>query len=250
VLRIAVILLPALAGVFVVPPAHALGSKRTQAAGAAGAWQWPLRGPVARPFAVTADRFAAGQHRGVDLAARPGRPVLAACSGRVRFAGRVAGHGGVVSVACGRLVATYLELGAITAARGRRVRAGQRLGSVGAEAHLHLGARDTKTGRYVDPLTLLAGHRGPPLGPAPGPARARPARAPDARPPAPAPTPAPAPAPVGDRTPALVPPLAWAGLALIAAGLPLGGLVAVHRSRQRTSWTSTSDASRLTSSAR
>jgi hypothetical protein len=209
---------------------------------ARAAWRWPLHGPVDRAFSLTPDRFAAGQHRGVDLRARPGTAVRAACSGRVRFAGRVARFGGVVSVRCDRLVATYLELGAVATARGRHVAAGERLGAVGRDAHLHLGARDARTGRYVDPLTLLREPEPPSLGPAPAPSRERPV-------PPPLPSPRSRPEPATARP--AVPPLAWAGLALVAAGLPLGGVVvAVQRSRQRRSWTSTSPASRSTSSAR
>ncbi len=202
------------------------------------AWRWPLRGEVARAFAVDASRpYAGGRHRGVDLAARPGTPVRAACAGRVRFAGRVGRSGGVVSVRCGALVATYVELGAVRVRRGRAVRAGTPLGTVGAAAHLHLGARRAASGRYVDPLSLLREPRGPVLGPAP-PASAR------RRPPAPLAAPAPVPAAAPAVAPAGVPVAAWAGLALVAAGLPLGGLLVRHRSRQRTSWTSTSAASR------
>jgi murein DD-endopeptidase MepM/ murein hydrolase activator NlpD len=205
------------------------------------AWRWPVRGPVARPYAVTGDRFAPGQHRGVDLRARPGSVVRAACSGRVRFAGRVARLGAVVSVRCGELVATYVELGSVRVRRGERVLAGTGVGVVGAAARLHLGARDVRSGRYVDPLTLLREPEPPALGPAPAPPRPR----------LPAPTLPPSqpkPAPVAARP--AVPPLAWAGLALVAAGLPLGGVVAAQRSRQRRSWTSTSPARRSTSSAR
>jgi hypothetical protein len=216
-----------LLSLIVVPPAEA-------------AWRWPLRGEVRRPFAVTAARpYDAGQHRGVDLAARPGSVVRSACAGRVRFAGRIASSG-VVSVRCGALVATYLELGAVHAVRGRRVGAGARLGAVGPAAHLHLGAREARSGRYVDPLTLLRTPRGPTLGPAPD--VAPPARAPRA--------PAPRVAPVTGPEPAGVPVVVWVGLALVAAGLPIGGLLVRQRSRQRTSWTSTSPASRPTRSAR
>jgi hypothetical protein len=218
VLRAAVAILFLLALV-VAPPAQA-------------AWRWPVRGEVRRPFAVRATvPYAAGQHRGVDLAARPGAVVRAACGGRVRFAGRVGRSGGVISVGCGRLVATYVELGAVLVARGRRVLPGERVGRVGAAAHVHLGARDARSGRYVDPLTLLGEPAGPGLGPAPAPRRA----------PRAAPPPA---APVAAGEPGGVPAIAWAGMALAAAGLPLGGLVARQRSRQRTSWTSTSPASR------
>jgi murein DD-endopeptidase MepM/ murein hydrolase activator NlpD len=216
-----------LLSLIVVPPAEA-------------AWRWPLRGEVRRPFAVTAARpYDAGQHRGVDLAARPGSVVRSACAGRVRFAGRIA-RSGVVSVRCGALVATYLELGAVHAVRGRRIGAGARLGAVGPAAHLHLGAREARSGRYVDPLILLRTPRGPTLGPAPD--VAPPARAPRA--------PAPRVAPVPGPGPAGVPVVVWAGLALVAAGLPVGGLLVRQRSRQRTSWTSTSPASRPTRSAR
>ena len=208
---------------------------------AEAAWRWPLRGEVRRPFAVTPARpYDAGQHRGVDLVARPGSVVRSACAGRVRFAGRIARSGGVVSVRCGALVATYLELGGVHAVRGRRVGAGARLGVVGAAAHLHLGARDARSGRYVDPLTLLRTPRAPTLGPAPD-------VGPPARPPR---TPAPRPAPVAVREPTGVPVGVWAGLALVAAGLPVGGLLVRQRSRQRTSWTSTSPASRPTRSVR
>jgi len=50
---------------------------------AARSWQRPVDGPVLRLFAVGPDRFAAGQHRGVDLAAATGARVGAACGGRV-----------------------------------------------------------------------------------------------------------------------------------------------------------------------
>ena len=50
--------------------------------------------------------------------------------------------------------------------------------------------------------------------------------------------------------PAGVPVVVWVGLALVAAGLPIGGLLVRQRSRQRTSWTSTSPASRPTRSVR
>jgi len=208
---------------------------------AEAAWRWPLRGEVRRPFAVTPARpYDAGQHRGVDLVAPPGSVVRSACAGRVRFAGRVARSGGVVSVRCGALVATYLELGGVHAVRGRRVGAGARLGVVGPAAHLHLGARDARSGRYVDPLTLLRTPRAPTLGPAPD-------AGPPARPPR---APAPRPAPVPVREPAGMPVVVWAGLVLVAAGLPVGGLLVRQRSRQRTSWTSTSPASRPTRSVR
>ena len=83
-------------------------------------WVRPVDGDVLRAFAVGADRYAAGQHRGVDLAAPPGAPVRAACGGRVSFAGRVPGGraDGQRALRCAR--------GDLPAPRrdGRRARAG------------------------------------------------------------------------------------------------------------------------------
>ena len=60
------------------------------AAGAAG-WRWPLRGPVVGAFHVWPHApFARGQRRGIDVSARPGAAVRAACPGRVTFGGPAA----------------------------------------------------------------------------------------------------------------------------------------------------------------
>ncbi len=205
-------------------------------------WQRPVDGPLARAFAVGADRFAAGQHRGVDLAAPAGTRVRAACGGRVSFAGRVPGGGRTVSVRCGRLVATYQQLGAIAVRRGRAVVAGARIGTVArarTAAHVHIGARDLATGAYVDPLALLAGsapaplpplgsaRRAPPLGPAPPPRRPLPV----GREPRELPVVGPLAVPVVAVEPLPWP--VWLGLALVALGLPLGGGIVTLRRRRR-----------------
>ena len=56
----------------------------------------PVPGEVVRAFAYAGDPFARGHHRGLDLAAAPGAPVRAACSGRVTFAGRAGASGRAV----------------------------------------------------------------------------------------------------------------------------------------------------------
>jgi murein DD-endopeptidase MepM/ murein hydrolase activator NlpD len=227
----------------------------------AGSWRRPVEGPVLRPFTLSVDRFARGQHRGIDLGAPLGAAVRAACGGRVRFAGRVPGGGRTVSVGCGRLVATYQHLGDDVVRRGQMLVAGAAVGTVGRSGrpsdprpHLHLGAREAASGRYVDPLTLLgrvprapppfrfAPRRPVPLGPAPRPALRRPVpfgpaprpalRRPVLRPAAPVRL-----APVPRGTPAPERPLVvWIGLALVGLGLPLGGLVVRRRRRAAPGW--------------
>jgi len=205
-------------------------------------WQRPVRGQVLRSFGVAADHYARGQHRGVDLGASAGTEVRAACAGRVRFAGRVPGGGRTVSVACGALVATYQHLAHVAVARGEVVVAGARVGTAGRSglapgepAHVHLGAREASSGRYVDPMALFGPNpvtipavppgprRRPPLGPSPR-ASPRPAT-PRVRalPVAAEPRPAPAPR---------VPLVAWIGLGAFGLGLPLGGLVTRRRWRR------------------
>jgi len=219
-------------------------------------WVRPVDGAVVRAFSVGADRFAPGQHRGVDLGAPPGTPVRAACGGRVSFAGRVPGGGRTVSVRCGSLVATYQHLGGAAVARGQVVMAGGRIGRSGRSRpapHVHLGARVAATGDYRDPSALFGRPPHGPLAPVPALRRVPPANPPPgARPlgPAPEPVRAPAPAPLslpapedvrarapvptasrpeGERLPWPV----WLGLALVAVGLPLGGGLVAARRRRR-----------------
>jgi murein DD-endopeptidase MepM/ murein hydrolase activator NlpD len=218
-------------------------------------WARPVDGPVLRPFSLGPDRFAAGQHRGVDLDAPAGAGVRAACRGRVSFAGPVPRGGRTVSVRCGSLVATYQHLGAVAVRRGQTVARGARLGSVGharPRPHVHLGVRVAATGAYLDPLNLLAGdsrrepplvpalRRPSPLGPAPDPAARRPS--PFGRAPVPAafdagrrlrPIARPRPRPAAPPPPSAVrlPWPVWLGLALVGLALPLGGIVTLRRRR-------------------
>jgi murein DD-endopeptidase MepM/ murein hydrolase activator NlpD len=144
---------------------------------------WPLPGSptVVRAFHPPTSQYGPG-HRGVDLAAVVGTPVLAAGAGTVVFAGTVAGHGVVSVDHPGGLRTTY-EPVSPTVTTGERVAKGERIGTVApgdpgcpGAACLHWGVlRDPKNGRqYLDPLRLLATARvrllpidGPPVRPRP-----------------------------------------------------------------------------------
>ncbi|MBA2463018.1 MAG: M23 family metallopeptidase, partial [Actinobacteria bacterium] len=141
---------------------------------AASAWTWPADGPVLRPFSLSADPYAAGQHRGVDIGAPEGTRVRAPAAGMVSFVGSVPNGGRVVTIqtADGYAV-TLLQLGSTAVLRGAPVEEGSVVGAVGPsadpvtlESHVHLGIRtaDDPNG-YVDPLGLL-----PPRAPASPPA--------------------------------------------------------------------------------
>src|SRR5437660_1033225 len=89
-------------------------------------WQWPVRGQVITPYRNGSDPYAGGQHRGIDIVAPVGTPVVAATAGTVTFAGLVGSSGLAVAVrtADGRLDTSYLHLSSIHVAAGDSVAAG------------------------------------------------------------------------------------------------------------------------------
>ena len=186
--------------------------------------------------------FAAGARRGIDIAAPPRRrPCARACRGRVTFAGagaRRPRRG--VTRPLRRTSSRRTSASAVSRSARRRASRPAPGSARRARAGGCASARAAPAARfgYVDPLGLLgapAAAGGPPRPRAAAAAGARRASARPvgrraARPPRAAAPRAPAPGPprVGA---AGVPGLAWGGLVLLAAGLPLGGLV--HRRRRR-----------------
>ena len=117
-----------------------------------------MPGEPTKLFHLGPNPFVAGQHRGVDFAARGA--VRAACAGRVVFAGRVAGEG-TVSVRCGRWRVSYAPLTRIRVGAGKPVGPGTRLGD--SARGIHFGVR--REGRrfgYVDPMSFLDAGQAPP----------------------------------------------------------------------------------------
>lgn len=123
-------------------------------------FSWPLSPPpeVTRAFEAPATEYGPG-HRGVDLAAAPGQPVLAAAPGVVVFAGQVAGQGVVSIDHDGGLRTTY-EPVTPTVPAGAQVYGGQQIGLVNpghpgcpVAACLHWGVRRGE--EYLNPLALI-----------------------------------------------------------------------------------------------
>lgn len=133
--------------------------------GTARAWTWPVNGPVVRGFSF--DRvhpYAAGEHRGIDIAAGVGEQVLSPAAGVVSFAGTVPSGGKTISIrtASGTTV-TLLHLRSIGVRRGALVNEAAVVGSAGpsdeselTEPHVYLGIRTSADPQgYLDPLDFL-----------------------------------------------------------------------------------------------
>ena len=118
---------------------------------------WPIAGApvVQRGFDAPNIVWASG-HRGIDIAAQSGEPILAAAGGTVAFAGSIAGKP-VVTIDHGSVRTTYEPVASKLRA-GERVALGRVIGELGIGGHcgnrgLHWGLREGR--RYLDPLLLL-----------------------------------------------------------------------------------------------
>lgn len=117
---------------------------------------WPLVAPLGDLFGPRGTRF----HAGIDLVAAAGKPVAAAASGRVAWAGyRAGGWGLLVTIAHEAGVRTmYAHLSKVDVHIGQQVEVGTRVGRVGSTGdatgpHLHFEVR--LRGAVVDPLPAL-----------------------------------------------------------------------------------------------
>jgi hypothetical protein len=184
---------------------------------AAGAWTWPVHGPVLQTFSFDRDHpYAGGQHRGVAIGSEQGGPVLAPASGVVSFAGPVPTNGQTLTILTqSGLAVSLTHLGSIGVARNASVDEGAVVGTVGPSGtpefdvpYVHLGIRNAADDQgYLDPLAFLPVLE-PPAVPAPAPVTAplpapapaapvaAPVAAPAVAPPLPQPVDQPAPAPV------------------------------------------------------
>src|SRR5437868_18155 len=136
------------------------------------AWTWPASGPVLQPFHFDpAHPFAAGQHRGIDVAGELGAQVSAPAAGTVTFAGTVPSSGKSVTISTvDGYAVTLTHLGSIAVTKGASVAEGDGVGTIGGsgdaevpQPYVHLGLRVAAQAQgYLDPAAFL-----PPRVPAP-----------------------------------------------------------------------------------
>jgi murein DD-endopeptidase MepM/ murein hydrolase activator NlpD len=104
---------------------------------------------------------ASKNHKGIDLAAPNGSPILAAGSGRVTFAGQAGGAGNMIQIDHGSgLVTEYMHMASFTVRQGMDVEAGQKIGGVGSTGtstgnHLHFAVK--LNGTLQNPLSYITG---------------------------------------------------------------------------------------------
>lgn len=128
-------------------------------------WSLPLLRPVpgefSSPYGIgrILNGAARGPHRGLDLEAEIGQPVLATADGVVALTGGFYYAGNCVYLDHGQgLVSMYFHLSELRVAPGQRVERGQVLGLAGdtgrsTRSHLHFGV--SSLGRLVDPEPLF-----------------------------------------------------------------------------------------------
>ena len=122
--------------------------------------RFPVNAPVSSAFGMRKDPFTGTQkfHKGIDLAAPAGTPVVAALPGKVIAAGNEPGYGNMVLVEHdGGLRTRYGHLASINVKAGDKVTSEDVLGKVGntgrsTGAHLHFEV--IRDGESIDPAKI------------------------------------------------------------------------------------------------
>ena len=142
------------------PTVPSVGPVAAATADVASAWTWPVVGPVVVPFDPPDSPYGAG-HRGIDIAAVLGTPVVAPADGVVTFAGPVGGRLFVTIDHGGGVLSTASFLSSVAVRRDDAVTGGQQVGTTGG-GHagsptpvLHFSVRRDDV--YEDPIGYLPG---------------------------------------------------------------------------------------------
>ncbi|MBS4023332.1 MAG: M23 family metallopeptidase [Dethiobacter sp.] len=121
---------------------------------------WPTTGRITSPFGWRRAPFSLRRefHKGIDIGAPSGTPVVAAADGVVKEARFRSGWGNLIIIDHGIYVTYYAHLRRISVKVGENVVKGQLIGSVGSTGlstgpHLHFEIHEN--GLHIDPLQLL-----------------------------------------------------------------------------------------------
>ena len=122
---------------------------------------WPVEGFISSPFGVRSSNFSGrGEfHKGLDIRARPGTPIIAPGKGTVSFAGGDGAYGLSVEIQHNRTITTkYGHLQRIIVREGQQVRRGDIIGFVGSTGrstgpHLHYEVK--LGGLHVNPMRYI-----------------------------------------------------------------------------------------------
>lgn len=126
-----------------------------------GNLRMPVDGDVSSPFGLRRIPKGRGSkvHKGIDIRASVGDPVIAAGSGVVVFSGAKRGYGKVMEIDHGNgLLTRYAHLGVCSLPEGRQVKAGEVIGKVGRTGRItgiNLHFETVVNGRFMDPMPFL-----------------------------------------------------------------------------------------------
>ena len=116
---------------------------------------FPVEGRISSKFGKRGRKH----HKGIDLVANKGTPIVASGDGEVIFSGRQRGYGLTVVVDHGQFMTLYAHASKLIARNGDRVRQGDYIAKVGRTGnargvHLHFELRDSDN-KPIDPLPYL-----------------------------------------------------------------------------------------------
>lgn len=116
---------------------------------------FPVEGRISSKFGKRGRRH----HKGIDLVANTGTPIVASGDGEVIFSGRQRGYGLTVVVDHGQFMTLYAHASKLIARNGDRVRQGDFIAKVGRTGnargvHLHFELRNSEN-KPIDPLPYL-----------------------------------------------------------------------------------------------